>query len=116
MNEVLRQYAENLKHINELSEQNKALQTVIINELNKAGKAIKTEVGTFARVVRKAYSFTENVTGWRLPDEILAKKKVVEEEEKEALKVLEEIKNKEIETGAAEVKVSVSMRFTPKKD
>lgn len=114
--ETLKLYVDNLNKINELQEQNKTLQQAILQELEEKGENIKTEYGTFSKVVRKTYKFTERVTGWKLPQDLLDRKAVIEEEEKEATKELDAIKEEEINSGAAELNESVSMRFTAKKD
>lgn len=114
--DTLKLYVDNLAQIKELEEQNKTLQKAILDELEAKGEALKTEFGTFSKVVRKSYKFTERVLSWTLPQEILAKKAVLEEEEKEATKELDAMKEEEINSGAAEVQEAVSMRFTPKKD
>lgn len=114
--DTLKLYVDNLNKINELQEQNKTLQQAILQELEEKGESIKTDYGTFSKVVRKVYKFTERVTGWSLPQELLDKKAVIAEEEKEATKELEAIKEEEINSGAAELNESVSMRFLPKKN
>lgn len=108
-------YVQNLEMINRLTEENKKLQQEMLEEELKEGKPVKTDYGTFSKVTRKSYKFSDVINTWQLPRDLQEKKSQLDTEIEIENKKLEDLKSKEIETGVAQVTEINSVRFTPVK-
>lgn len=96
MNEVFTKYAEVTAQIKALQDEQKVMLAAITEELAKQETAkISTDVGTFSTVVRKVYTYSDNV--------------------KNAENAFKTIKKQEEKEGIATYTESFSLRFTPVK-
>lgn len=119
---IYEEYANVRKAIESAQARQRELEEKIVEELKPLSVPMKTEAGTFQKVNRTIWKYSDRVTGFTYSETLQEKQKRLEEEEKafkEAKKVeddvLEHIKLQEQEQGIAEKEEKFSLRFTAAK-